>query len=311
MHYVETMAYTNEVPWHGLGFHTAKAKSANQMLKLAKCDWTTELREMVLKGNSHTIPGFYALTRNSDNRVLDIVGSRYVPIQNKEVFEFFKEFVDAGKATMETAGSLKEGKYVWGLANLNKSFKLKNDDKVNGYLLVIVPHIRGKTVIFKFTTVRVVCWNTLSLGLNEKGTTHRVHHRSEFDNLSIENAKEALGIAREQLITFEKNAKKLQAMKLTKLDRMRIIAQLYMPEVDCDMVAHNFDELASSRARQIMDVLNHAPGAEPSTGWGMLNAVTYHADHLAGRTTDNRLTNAWIGQTAKKKEEALQLLLER
>lgn len=41
----------------------------------------------------------------------------------------------------------------------------------------------------------------------------------------------------------------------------------------------------------------------------MLNAVTYYSDHVASRTADKRLTNAWFGRTGRDKQKALDLLL--
>src|SRR5262245_31150380 len=124
-HMIETMAYTNEVPWHGLGFsRTEGFKNVDQLLIDAKLDWTVEREPLMVRDHNIEIEGFAALMRSSDKKVLDIVGSRYVPIQNREVFEFFVEFVTAGKATLETAGSIRGGKYVWCLAKLNQDFKL-------------------------------------------------------------------------------------------------------------------------------------------------------------------------------------------
>jgi hypothetical protein len=52
-----------------------------------------------------------------------------------------------------------------------------------------------------------------------------------------------------------------------------------------------------------------APGAEPGNGWGVLNAVTYYADHIASRTADKRLANSWMGKTGNQKQQVLKALL--
>ena len=158
-HNVETMAYTNEVPWHGLGVSLKSAPTVEGMLRAARIDWTVSKRKLATTNGedkfTHAVTSHFALTRDSDNRVLDVVAAGYVPTQNSEAFGFFNEFVKAGRATMETAGSLQYGKYVWGLANLKTNFTLPGNDRVNGYLLLLSPHKQGKSLLAKLTQVRV------------------------------------------------------------------------------------------------------------------------------------------------------------
>lgn len=304
-HQVETMAYTNAVPWHGLGKYKAGGwKTTDGLLKDAKIDWSVERRPLYLKAGGHEsglIPGFAALTRDSDNKVLDIVGSRYTPVQNKEAFDFFKEFVEAGKATLETAGSLKGGKLVWGLAKLGTTFSMAGGDKVGGYLLCACPHEQGKSLMFKMVAERVVCHNTFSMAIAENGAEWRMGHRTAFGEVKIEEAKSALGIAREQVGEFEKNARKIQKMKVSEEDVIKILLPFFGSDVK---------GAENQRMKQLIDIYERAPGAQPGNGWGVFNAVTYYADHIASRTSDKRLTNAWFGRTAGQKEKVMAKLVE-
>lgn len=315
-HNVETMAYTNEVPWHGLGFKVDGKQTVPQMLKAAKLDWRVERRPMFIEAaheqrsakdnpiHHHEIEGFAALVRDRDNAVFDVVGSQYKPVQNSEAFEFFNEFVTAGKASMETAGSLRGGRIVWGLAALKQSFTLSGSDKVNGYLLCVCPHQQGKSLIFKFTSVRVVCNNTLTLALRA-GNEHRRSHRSEFTADSIEQAKVALGIAREQMDQLHKTAIRLQKLKMTDEKFLSTIIPIFDGDAD---VAETIKK-PTPRIARILDIYYKAPGAQPGNAWGALNAVTYFADHVASRSADKRMANAWLGRTANQKEQVLEALL--
>lgn len=318
---VESMAYTNEKPWHGLGHYIANAPTVEEMLEKAKLDWKIEKRPLAfaIEGNKdegyHNFDGAvndqFALIRTSDMKCLDVVGNHYKPVQNKEAFRFFKEFVESGKAKLETAGSLRGGRYVWGLANLNSSFKLEGNDEVKGYLLVASPHESGKALVIKFTTVRVVCNNTLTLALREEGNEFRMAHRAEFDDSMREKAKIVLGIAREQMIEFEKNARKLKKLKLKKPQIVEVLANVYQPRSNIKKILEDIDGNTTPSMRKVLDVLHYAPGADPDTGWGVLNAVTYYADHVASRTADKRITNAWFGKTANHKQIVLDDLLRR
>lgn len=316
-HEIESMAYTNEKPWHGLGHYVAETPSVDKMLKLAKLDWTIAKHPLHYSDKGETdepnreVSNYYALVRNTDGKCLDVVGRHYRPVQNKDAFEFFNEFVQAGKARMETAGSLRGGKYVWGLANLQSSFKLDGEDEVKGFLLVASPHESGKALIIKFTTVRVVCNNTLTLALRHSGSEFRMAHRNEFDNNMRERAKEVLGIAREQMAEFEENARKIKKMKMKRRDIIEVLANVYQPNASLKHILEDVDKNTSPSMKRVLDVLEHAPGADPETGWGVLNAVTYYADHVASHGQDKRLVNAWFGKTANHKLIVLDDLLRR
>jgi len=314
-HEVESMAYTNEVPWHGLGTYIADAPRVKEMMRQAGLDWKVEKKPMILEQTKRPVPGFYALTRDKDGKVLDVVGSKYVPTQNHEAFEFFTDFVEAGDATMETAGSLREGRYVWGLANLNKSFTLPGKDKVKGYLLVACPHEHGKSIIIRVTSVRVVCNNTLTMALGKSQRERdsstfglgefRMGHRRAFDGSMIKKAKETLGIARDQMEEFREAAEQLRKKSMNEQDAIEFYADL----LNIDEAAQGADEVTRPRIKHLLDINKNAPGAQPDNAWGVLNSVTYYADHVASRTDDKRLTNAWFGKTARMKEKALQTLL--
>lgn len=321
-HEVETMAYTNEVPWHGLGVSVAKAPNVEAMIKLAQIDWQVEKRplqvgtwdkdkkEALFKtGRNRQVPNFFALTRDRDGRVFDVVGHGYVPTQNEAAFTFFTEFVEAGDASMETAGSLRGGQFVWGLAKLNRSFKLPGKDEVKGYLLCVCPHKKGRSLLFRSTAIRVVCANTLAMALGENRPEWRMVHRSIFDERMRQKAKETLGLSRERFDQFAEQARKLKTMQMSLRNHVEVLAPVFQPDMPVSSLIKDMDSFGNRTMRRLMDVLKNAPGADPSTAWGTINAVTYYCDHLASRSADKRLTNAWFGKTAQQKQKVLDLLL--
>lgn len=310
-HNVETMAYTNEVPWHGLGTYIEKAPSVKEMIKRAGLTWTVEKRPLMIAESDIAVPDFFALTRSSDDYVLDVVGSRYKPSQIEDVFGFFHDFVKEGKATMETAGSLDHGRYVWGLARLNHDFMLPGKDKVKGYVLVACPFKQGKSLLMGTTAVRVVCQNTYNMAMNDQAGMFRMNHRNEFDADMVKKAREVLGVAHDNMTSFEANAKTLLGIKMTEKETIKVLAPVYAPEVELALLLKDFNENATRKIARVMDINKNAPGADPTNAWGVFNAVTYYSDHVASRTADKRLTNAWMGKTAGQKEKVLAALLER
>lgn len=322
-HAVETMAYAREVPWHGLGKKVKDNMSPQQMLKEAGIDWTVSKRPVFIeKGKKHVeIKDRFALCRDTDDAFLSMVGTTYKPVQNEEAFEFFKKFVKAGHMTMDTAGSLWGGRYIWGLAKLGSNFKLGKDDQVTGNLLIMQPHIRGRAMIIQTTAIRVVCWNTLqmALGTNLKGESQggsfRMPHSMRFDDSVKQQAELALGLAKGQMEEFHQAAT-LLAKKRAKEDAVE--------EFFCQVL--KFDPKKAAKKKKggeikeprmlpkFQQALLQAPGqnlnSAKGTWWGALNAVTYVLDHEAGRDRSTALRNAWVGNNARMKRRALDLAIK-
>ena len=84
---VETMFYTREKPWHGLGTMVAEAPNSKDALRLAGLNWKV-LQEPVYTENEELIQGYKANVRDTDRKVLGVVTDRYKVIQNEEAFAF-------------------------------------------------------------------------------------------------------------------------------------------------------------------------------------------------------------------------------
>ena len=159
-----SMAYVGETPWHGLGVRLPDEVAPYQMMEAAGLDWAVE-KQALVTAEGAAVTEKEALVRTSDNKVLDIVGKNWNPVQNEEAFNFFNDFCATGGMSMHTAGSLKGGQVVWALAKVNDSFELFGGDKVESYLLFSNPHKFGQAIDVRFTPIRVVCNNTLTLSL--------------------------------------------------------------------------------------------------------------------------------------------------
>jgi phage/plasmid-like protein (TIGR03299 family) len=202
-HMVETMAYAGQVPWHGLGVPVENNLTPQEMLDAANLNWTVEKQDLVTS-TGIPVEGKSGLVRTSDNSLLDIIGTDWNPVQNIEAFEFFQDFVSNGDMEMHTAGSLDNGKMVWALAKVNDGFELFNGDSVESYLLFSNPHQYGKAIDVRFTPIRVVCNNTLTLSLGSTSSNSvKVNHKNVFNG---EMVKEMLGVAHEKLENYKEMA---------------------------------------------------------------------------------------------------------
>jgi phage/plasmid-like protein (TIGR03299 family) len=344
-HLIETMAYAGATPWHKLGVPVSSDLTPSEIADAASIDWQVEKRPLYIQGSDGSmikVEDQFALTRTTDNRVFDVVGPLYKPVQNLDAIEFFSRFVSAGDMKMETAGSLDGGRRIWGLASINDGFTLAGGDRINGYLLLCSPHRQGEAFTVKLTSVRVVCNNTLTAALSGKGAAWRMSHVRDFDQSMKDAAAEALGLAKSRLQDLKAKGDLLSHSIIGDAQRLiEYVARVSGSDVlettieDSDafeqlenLTAGGILEasLRATEARQVTDSdLNRlgrtilesvmdSPGADlPSargTWWGALNGVTHAVDHLVGRSDDTRLTSAWFGQRAQMKAAALDLAVE-
>lgn len=80
---VETMFYTREKPWHGLGVIVMEAPTSADALRLAGLDWNV-MQEPIFTDLNEPIEGYKANVRDSDRKVLGVVSDRYKMMQNTE-----------------------------------------------------------------------------------------------------------------------------------------------------------------------------------------------------------------------------------
>jgi phage/plasmid-like protein (TIGR03299 family) len=311
-HQVETMAYAGEVPWHGLGVPVSNDLTPVQMMEKAGVDWSVQECESFVDFNGERIStGQKALVRSTDGKVLTNVGKDWNPVQNEQAFEFFSEYVFAGDMEMHTAGSLKDGQMVWALAKVKDSFDLFGGDQVESYLLFSNPHQYGKSIDVRFTPIRVVCNNTLSLSLSMQAERQvKVGHRVEFNPGEV---KEALGIASEKLATYREMAEYLGSKRFS-MDKLVEYYNTVYPRTSDKRVQDKklSVETLSRNAKECLNILETQPGAEFAEGswWQAYNSVTYVTDHVQGRNADNRLYSSWFGSNQGRKKNALETAIE-
>ncbi|HIG58751.1 MAG TPA: DUF932 domain-containing protein [Flavobacteriales bacterium] len=311
---VETMAYAHQVPWHGIGTQVSSELTPLEMIKSAGLDW--DVRKVPVQfndnqGNLVETDEWNVLVRSDNNRVLGPCGKQYTPFQNHEIFDYYTKFVEAGHMTMETMGSLDEGRHLWALAKTKEHFTLPGKDRVNAYMLISHPHKWGVAASFMFTSIRVVCSNTITMALRAGGNKFSVPHMANFTAITMKKVDDALGISSELLQEQKEIAEVLCRKEFKENELQKYIATLFQPDLlktpeDCHL--GNFRPTAEDAYTALLR--QPQVSATKNTWWAALNAVTYYVDHEAGRDRENALNSAWFGANAKKKRDAVTLAYE-
>jgi phage/plasmid-like protein (TIGR03299 family) len=314
MHLVQTMAYVGAEPWHGLGNKLAPKQPLEVWASAAGMNWRideAEVRYVAGNGHSplgaiHAFPEQKVLYRSDTKAPLSVVSARYQVVQPSEILEFYRDLTEVGGYELETAGVLKEGRKLWALARTGQSATLKGKDQVNGYLLLATACDGSLATTAQFTSVRVVCNNTLAIALGDGTGAVKVPHRSQFDAQAV---KRQLGIAVSSWDAFMVRMKALSERKVSDT-----VAEKFLRRVLTYSTTHPADRDSIAVNERAIKAVGHlyagrGKGADlasaSGTAWGLLNAITEYADHhRRARSDDHRRDAAWFGAGATLKQRA-------
>jgi len=284
-----SFASLRQPAWHNLGTVFEEEVNTQQMLKLAHLDeWNVRLEDVAIPENFESDKSYSFVTRTNPfdktkNDVLGVVGERYVPLQNEDLFSFGDNLLDGG-GRWETAGSIKGGRQVFGSIALTNSITLDPKgiaDKIDNYLLINTSHDGSIAIQASITPVRVVCANTLNLALSSfKGKkaakqSFKIRHTSTAEG-KISVAREALGLANAYIDEFSKMANEMIGKTITDNQFMEIVTLAY-PEPEKDAKG------SFKKYNGKVDLLQGIYRGEyndtiAGTAWGAYNALTERLD---------------------------------
>ncbi len=313
------MAYYGDVPWHGLGKQVSRGVTAEQMIREAGLDWQVELKPArgATKINKKDEYSRYEVVRqpregtNEPEVLLGLVSRRYQPLQNFEAFEFFDPIVGANKAFFETAGALGEGERIWVMAKMPGAMEIVRGDECLKYLLLSNTHSGEGSVIVKFTSVRVVCQNTLMLAMEDGQKAYRVRHSKRMQ-FKLEELSEFLALTQQIYLTAEASFRQLARVQMN-ASRLEEYFEVLFPRSE----TQKRNEETPPRWKDLTKVFDSQPDLQLSgvrgTLWAAYNAVTRFEDYKQPQPDEQpgqRLQRAWFGGGADIKLKALEKATE-
>lgn len=271
---VESMFYTRETPWHGLGTKVMGAPDSKDALSLAGLDWKVVQEPIYTKRGEH-INSYQANIRDTDRKVLGVVTERYKVVQNHEAFAFTDSLLKEG-VRYETAGSLQGGKRVWLLAHMPHEYIILGE-KFSPYLLFSNTHDGSGAVKVALTPIRVVCQNTLNLALSTAKRSWSMMHTGNIQG-KIREARETLLMAGDYMDSLGKEVETLRKKGLSDKEVMDYI-EILLPTEDgsTPQQLKNMERLRGDMACRYFD----APDLQDvgKNAYRFINAVSDFATH--------------------------------
>jgi len=325
--YIETFAWALpelQKPWHGFGNALEDYMTSETAIREAGLAWNVLEKPLYFDG-VHTksnleldIPPQYqevtthkALVRDSDNRVLSVMGKKYNVLQNVEAFDFTDNLVAEGEIKYVTAGSVKDGQVVFMVAKImSDPLEIVPGDVAEKYVLFINSHDGSFSVTVKFVATLVVCWNTLVAALAEKRRAMKIKHTRNMKK-RMEEGKKILGLANEKYERMKRLAQEMARIKMSKKEFNDFAYKLVVPG------NRSVDDLTNAQERSLEN-LNYlyvsGPGQEiegrAGTVWGAHNAVTAWTSHVR-ETKHERIRYTLMGQGDAINENAEKLLVKQ
>jgi phage/plasmid-like protein (TIGR03299 family) len=323
----DEMAFVGETPWHGKGQNLAPGQPLEVWLAAAGMNWQVQRSKVRFAVAHGAAPESFkawddkiVLFRSDTKSPLGLVSDSYKVVQPRQVLEFFTEFAHINGLELETAGTLHGGARYWALANTSKVLNVAGIDPVKGYVMLATSADGSMATTADFTSVRVVCQNTLNIALSSKSDkVVRVKHSTTF------KAKDVLvnmGLMDDAWAQFSDNVTKLASARITKGQAASILISAIG---DADKFQADLPTIGAQKAmeaqpnlRVMGEILDLFGGkmiganmmTTENTAWGLVNAATEYFDHHAGRSQDTRLASAWHGTNATRKTDIMAKALE-
>lgn len=306
---IEQMMFVGATPWHGLGNQVDSDITVADAIVAAGLDWEVGLKDL------QTVDGVpvnhRATYRKTDGSILGVVGPRYTPLQNRDSFDWFQPFLDAGECALHTAGSLHSGQKVWVLAQLNRdNSEIVPGDEVSKFILLSNSHDGTTAIRVGYTPIRVVCANTLAWAHSSSDSKLiRIRHTRSSKN-NLENVRDIMDNINAGFEATAEQYRFLASKNFNQNDVRKYVKVMLGIEntVDADI---------KTRTRNIMDeILGLVEGPKQSatnvrgTWWAAYNGYNEYLNYNKGRTEDNRLDSLWFGLNANDNNKALNKAME-
>jgi phage/plasmid-like protein (TIGR03299 family) len=316
------MAYREgtDVPWHASMTNPqtfASDAPIADIIAAAGMDWTI-LRSFVRYAVSRDpdapmlkMDDKQVLFRSDNKFALGVVSDNFKIVQPRETAEFFDGMIRSADFTLETLGTLFGGRRFWTLAAIGESASIADPrDKMKRYLMLTTTCDGTGATEGYYLDTRVVCNNTISVGMKEGSKRFRLTHRSTFN---ANDCRAQLGVdqAHETFHDTMDGFRRLADTRLTDQDSLLQTAELFRPGA-ADLAREDLMKLLRSKpvARVAeLSIDGKAIGSNmdgmAQSQYGWLNAVTQYVDHEArARSEQNRFNSAYFGKGDELKHKA-------
>lgn len=268
-------------------FDLKGVKTASEALDIPDLSWEAQPVGLITE-NGVALDDNRAIQRSDNNKVIGVVGSRYVPLQNSFAFSFFDTICQQHDAKYDKAYVIDGGSRVILEATINGPITIRKGDEVLRKIKLINTFDGSMPFTAVFTVWRMICKNGLMGWSNENKC--RITHTKNGEN----NAAQALMVLSKSMEYFDKFEQQCRVLAQKILDKKM---------VDNFLKQCNLEEKSTRQKNlrdKVIELYEAGKGTGQGTAYDLYNGYVEWIDHFRSADDETRLANAVIGSSSMK-----------
>jgi phage/plasmid-like protein (TIGR03299 family) len=257
-----------------------------------------------------------SLVRQDTGRELGVVTNNYEIVQNDRLLEMAEALKD--EVSMETVALIQHGARVAFTALIKgTNSDVVPGDRVGKRIVGYLGHNGLTGIGALFTTVRVVCQNTLSLATARASDMKRLTHKGGA-NADVTTLIQSINVARE---SFDQEVDALKLLANTPMTNdlcreflERVFAKEIAGQIKKDKNAPARDKTLDDLrvTKHIYRAINNGLGHQhaPNTLYSAFNGITEVLSSTMTGRGESKLASVWFGANKNRIESAREIALE-
>jgi phage/plasmid-like protein (TIGR03299 family) len=310
--------FGTKTAWHGLGQIVEEAQTSREAIVLAGLDYDVYKSELWTPTKSGSgdatmqVPGKWATVRSDNGVPLGVVGDKYTVLQNRDAFGFIDKIIGAKEAVFQTAGALGKGERVFITAKLPEKCVIGMDDVIDNYFFITSSHDGSGSVEIAFSSVRIVCENTLRMALKSSKRKQRVRHTSSVTN-NLLLAADLMGITRQHIQETEELYNAMTKVRITDAELKKFIELAMHPGKE-QINSEEFSKRFSNQVERVLTYTEVHPSQLVVTAkgnlFGALQSVTgYYNNVTYYEKPEDKVESIMYGTGFRNSNRALDLAM--
>jgi len=323
-----TVPLKNQSAWIKSG-KAVTATSASDVARQAGLDWTVSLHDVT---TTYQIPGqgqpvhipvpkkqaVVKTTPMGEVIPLGVVGTKYKPLQNHEVFSMLDTLIDSGEARYAAAGEYDAGAKVWMLLQLPLEMEIKGDPHA-AFLLAKTSHDGSGSVLVRPIIERLWCKNQINkiFRATNKQYTYTLRHTTNAV-LDVNDVRNILNITYSVVDNYTNLAETLIQREIDREQAVKYFKSVFplpskIEEAHPALLSQGEKKQrtnAMAARHKAMDIYANSPTQENirGTAFGLWQSVIEYADHGKPTKAQSLGVRTMSGASDNIKLRALELL---
>jgi phage/plasmid-like protein (TIGR03299 family) len=246
----------------------SNVKSAAEALDTMQANFEVAPDNLITLGGS-AVETHRAIVRTDTNKVLGIVGNRYMPVQNTDAFAFFDAICKSHKAKYQYGYVVNGGSQIMLQAKIGSDYDVRPGDTMQNYITLVNGHDGIVTFQAFFTPRRLSCANQCRGAIKDATESLKVRH-TKTATIKMEEGYKILAKSMEYFEHFKTLASEL-AQKVVDQKMIDLFLKGVFGETD--------SKQSATKLEAVNQLIHTGKGNTGKSAWDMYNGVTEWIDH--------------------------------